>query len=324
MNLKTRYLGLELKNPVIVASSKLTGSIEKISELEKQGAGAVILKSLFEEQIVVDTQRMIDNIDTSIHAEAFDLFTGSSIEHFMDEYLSLVAQAKENISIPVIPSINCITDGNWIEYARKFEKAGAPALELNVFIQPYDVKKTSVELEDTYVSIIKKIKKEISIPVAIKISSYFTGLANVAKRLSDEGADALVLFNRYYRADIDIDNVKITSGSMISNPDEMLISLQWIALLSGKIKANLSATTGVHSYREAVKLILAGADTVQLCSVIYSKGIGQVTEILNGIEKWMAEHNYNSLDEFRGLLSGENSPDSYKRVQFIKTLVGIE
>ena len=324
MNLETKYMGLKLKNPIIVASSKLTGSIEKIKELEEKGAAAVVVKSLFEEQILLDTQKMVDSVDTSSHAEAFDLFAGSAIGHFMDEYLSLIGEARSKVSIPVNPSINCATDGSWIEYAKRFEKVGAQALELNVFIQPYDMKKTSTEIEQIYLNILAKIKKEITIPVALKISPYFTGLANMAKKLSDGGADALVLFNRYYRADIDIDKIKVTSGSFISNSEEMLLSLQWIALLSGKVKSDFSATTGIHTAKDAVKLLLAGADTLQLCSTIYKKGVEQIPEILKGIEDWMKKHEYTSVDQFRGILSEENTESSYKRVQFIKSIVGIE
>ena len=324
MKLNTRYLGLDLKNPVIVSSSKLTGNLDKIAELEEKGAAAVVLKSLFEEQILLDTQNMVDNVDTSYHAEAFNYFSQSAIGHFMDEYLSLVDEAGKKVSIPVIPSINCTTDGTWIEYARRFEKVGAKALELNIFIQPHDLRKTSAELEETYLSIIRKMKSAISIPFALKISTYFTGLANVMKKFSDEGAAGLVLFNRYYRADIDIDNLKVIGGSFISHPSEMLTSLQWIAILAGKINADLSATTGIHSYKDAVKLLLAGADTIQLCSTIYNNGTEQIPEILKGIEGWMRKHKFKSIEEFRGLMSEEKSTSNYKRAQFIKTLVGIE
>ena len=324
MDLKTKYLGLELKNPIIVASSKLSGNIEKIAELEKNGAGAVVLKSIFEEQILLDTQRMVDNIDTSMHAEALDLFSGSTIGHFLDEYVNLIYQSKKEISIPVIPSINCTTEGTWTEYAKRFEKAGAPALELNIYIQPYDVKKTSQELEDTYVNILRKIKKEINIPVALKIGCYFTGLANVVKRFADEGANGLVLFNRYYRTDIDLEKMKVVTGPIMSSKEELFIPLQWIALFAGKVKTDISATTGVHSEKDVIKLLLAGATTVQLCSVLYQNGTGFIKDILDELETWMKKNNYNSIDDFRGLMSEEKSKDSYKRVQFIKTFTGVE
>ena len=324
MNLNTKYMGLDLKNPLIVASSRLTGNIEKIVELEKMGAAAVVIKSLFEEQIIMDTEKMLENVDTSMHAEAFDLFSRSTQTHFMDEYLSLVEEAGRKVSIPVIASINCTTDGSWIEYAKKFEKVGASAIELNVYIQPADLKKTSVELEEIYVNIMARIKKEVSIPVSMKISPYFTGLANVINNISKAGADALVLFNRYYRADIDIDNLKVISGSFISNSDEMLVSLQWIALLSGKIKSDLSATTGVHSYKDVVKQLLAGASTVQLCSTIYENGPERIADILKDLEAWMGKHNFDSIDQFKGILSEENTESSYRRTQYIKTLVGID
>lgn len=320
MNLSTKYMGLELKNPLVVSSSSLTSDIDKIVELEKNGAGAVVLRSLFEEQIIADTEKMLEGVDTDMHAEAFDWFSRSTQRHMMDEYLKLVESAVKKVSIPVIASINCATDGKWIEYAKMFEKVGADALELNIFIQADDLKKTSQEIESVYVSIIKKIKKEISIPVAMKLSAHFTGLTNVLSKLSKEGADALVLFNRYFRVDIDIENLKVISASMHSCENEMQVPMKWIALVAGKIKADLSATTGIYDYEGVVKMLLVGASTVQLCSAIYKKGPEEIGKILSGLERWMEEHNYSSIDDFRGIMSAENEETSYKRTQYVKTL----
>ena len=320
MNLSTKYMGLELKNPLIVSSSTLTSDIEKIAELEKNGAGAVILRSLFEEQIIADTEKMLENVDTGMHAEAFDLFSKSTQQHMMDEYLKLVEEAGKRLSIPVIASINCTTAGKWIEYAKMFEKVGARGLELNVFIQPHDLKMTSEELEKMYISIMKKVKKEIAIPVAMKISSHFTGLTNVIDSISKAGADAVVMFNRYYRVDIDIEELEVTTASMHSVENESELPLKWIALLAGKIKADLSSTTGIYDYKDVIKQILAGATTVQLCSTIYQNGPGQIAKILDGIEKWMEKHSFTSVDDFTGRLSAENEETSYRRTQYIKTL----
>ena len=298
MNLTTKYMGLELKNPLIAASSSLTYDIEKIVEMEKNGAGAVVLKSLFEEQIIADTEKMLQDVDTDIHAEAFDWFSRSTQRHLMDEYLKLVGEAGKRLSIPVIASINCTTDGKWIEYAKMFEKVGADALELNVFIQPHDLKMTSEEIEKMYVNIMEKLKKEMSIPVAMKVSSHFTGLTNVLSSISKAGADAIVMFNRYYRVDIDIEELKVTTASMHSSSSETQVPLKWIALLSGKIKSDLSATTGVYTYEDVLKHILAGASTVQLCSTLYKNGTGEFAKILSEIEKWMERHNFSSIDDF--------------------------
>ena len=320
MNLSTKYMGLELRNPLIVSSSTLTSEIDKIEELEKNGAGAVVLRSLFEEQIIADTEKMLESVDTGMHAEAFDLFSKSTQQHMMDEYLKLVEEAGKRLSIPVIASINCTTAGRWIEYAKMFEKVGAKGLELNVFIQPHDLKMTSEDIEKMYLSIMKKVKKEISIPVAMKISSHFTGLTNVIDSISKAGADAVVMFNRYYRVDIDIEALRVTTASMHSCENESQIPLKWIALLAGKIKADLSSTTGIYNYKDVVKQILAGATTVQLCSTIYQNGPEQIAKILSGIEKWMEKHEFSSIDDFRGKLSAENEETSYRRAQYIKTL----
>ncbi len=320
MNLSTKYMGLELKNPLIVSSSTLTSDIEKIVELEEKGAGAVVLRSLFEEQIIADTEKMLQSVDTDIHAEAFDWFSRSTETHLMDEYLKLVEEAGKRVSIPVIASINCTTDGKWIEYAKMFEKVGADALELNVFIQPHDLKMTSEEIEKIYVRIMEKLKKEMSIPVAMKLSSHFTGLTNVLSNISMAGADALVMFNRYFRVDIDIEQLKVTSASMHSSSSESQVPLKWIALLAGKVKSDLSATTGIYTYEDVLKLILAGAKTVQLCSTIYKNGPDQISRILGEIEKWMERHNFSTIDDFRGKLSAENEETSYRRAQYIKTL----
>ena len=324
MNLSTKYMGLELKNPLIVASSSLTSEIDKIVNLEEKGAGAIVLKSLFEEQIIADTEKMIESVDTDIHAEAFDWFSRSTQQHLMDEYLKLVAAAVKRVSIPVIASINCTTDGKWIEYAKMFEKVGAHALELNVFIQPHDLKMTSTEIEKIYVSIMEKMKKEMGIPVAMKISSHFTGLTNVVNNISKAGADGIVLFNRYFRVDIDIENLKVVTASMHSCANESQIPLKWIALLAGKINSDLSATTGIYDYEDVVKQILAGASSVQLCSTIYKNGPEIITEIISGMEKWMEKHNFSSIDDFKGKLSAENEETSFRRAQYIKTLANIE
>ena len=325
-NLETTYLGLELKNPVLVASSKLTSNLEKLKECEQAGAGAVVLKSLFEEQIVTEAGSETENLDPTIHAEAWDYSRIMSEEYVLDNYLKLVEEAKQALSIPVIASLNCVTAGKWIDYAQRFEQVGADALELNVFIMPADAAQTSENIESIYFDIVRKIKKKLSIPVALKIGPHFSGLARVLTDLVEEGADGLVLFNRFYKPDIDIESEKLIPANALSVPQEMTLPLQWIALMSGELDCDLSATTGIHDAEGVVKQLLAGAKTVQLCSVLLKNGVDHLNVILSGLQNWMKRHNYTAIDEFRGALCQESSdnPLAYERSQYIKAIVGIE
>jgi len=324
-NLSASYLGVSLKNPIIVASSNLTSSIGKLLECEKAGAGAVVLKSLFEEQILFDTNEMLNTVDYSSHPDAFDFLSGMGQNHYTDEYFKLLEDAKQKLSIPVIPSINCVSTGKWLSYAKTLQKLGADALELNVFIMPADVKKTSGDIEAVYLDIAKSIKKEISIPVAMKIGSHFSGLANMLKRLGKEGVDGFVLFNRFYRPDVDIEKEKLTHAKIFSAPEELNLSLQWIALLSGELSCDFAATTGIHTGEAVIKQLLVGAKAVQLCTALYKNGIGYISEVLKDLTAWMERHGYAKIEDFRGKLCQEKSghPEAYERSQYVKALVGI-
>lgn len=324
-DLSTKYLGLTLKNPLIVASSKLTSTLDSLKKCEDAGAGAVVLKSLFEEQIVSDSGRMLENLNAQVHAEAYDYTRVMSEEYYLDEYLKLVEEAKKSLQIPVIASLNCISAGKWIDYAGDFDRIGADALELNVFIMPADSTKDGRSIESTYLDIAKKIKRKVTLPIAMKIGPHFSGLSAMMHALCGEGIDGLVLFNRFYRPDIDVENLELISAKVFSSPEEIALPLQWIALMSGELACDLSATTGIHDSNGVVKQLLAGAKTTQLCSTLYGHGIGFMRTVLSGLENWMNRHNFSTIGEFNGMLCQERSehPEAYERSQYIKAIVGI-
>jgi len=324
-DLKTKYLGIDLKNPIIVSSSSLTASADKIVKCEEAGAGAVVLKSLFEEQIEADTAKMMDNIDEAHVSESFDYLTRTGNYHYIDEYLTLLQEAKAKVSIPVIASMNCVSSGSWIDYAQRLEKLGADGLELNVFILPADVRKSGEDIEKVYVDVCREVKKKIKIPFSLKIGPHFSGLAHMVRTLSDEGASGFVLFNRFYQPDVDIENMKIVPARELSAPQEMALSLRWIALLSGAIEADFSAATGIHDGKSIVKQLLVGASTVQLCSVLYQNGIDYIQTMLKVVTEWMERHNYASIEDYRGMLCQAEleNPAEFERAQYVKALVGI-
>jgi len=319
-NLKTTFVGLELKNPVIVGSSGLTDSVEKIIKLEKFGIGAVVLKSLFEEQILMEMGES-GNQNFYDYPEAHDYARYYTKERSLNDYLNLIKDAKKSVSIPVIASVNCVSSKEWVSFSKDIENAGADALEINVSMLPSDINHSSTENEKIYFDIISEVRKNIKIPIALKMSSYSAGLAQLIQKLSwTKNLDAFVLFNRYYSPDIDINKMKITSSNIFSSHDEISTSLRWIALLSNKIKLPLVASTGIHDSEGVIKQILAGAQAVQVVSTIYKNKEKYIAEIINGIENWMNKNNYNSLDDFRGLLSYEKAKNaaSFERVQFMK------
>lgn len=324
-NLSTTFMGLELKNPIVVSSSRLTYDIEGLKKCEEAGAGAVVLKSLFEEQINSDSQRMIGDLNFDAYTDAYDYFQETSKDYYINEYLDLVEKAKKTLSIPVIASVNCVSDGNWIEYAERFEKVGADALELNVFIIPADVETSGEIIEKKYRDILKKVKSKVNIPVALKLGSQFSGMAHSMKQLGDEGADALVLFNRFYKPDINIENFTLKPAHIFSVAEEMAFTLQWIAILAGKVNTDLAATTGIRSSTDIIKQILAGANVVELCSVLMQDGLDKINVFLKEIEEYMQRHNFETLDDFRGKMSQESMehPEAYERSQYIKAIVGI-
>ena len=336
-NLETRYMGLTLKNPLIAGSSGLINNVENIKKLEENQAGAIVLKSIFEEQIRHEANVFMASGSTSLsamnkgfdnimksrsydYAEAMDYITDFAKEHTLNEYLKLITDAKKAVKIPVIASVNCVFTYDWYSFAKKIQDAGADAIELNIYVLPSDPTKTGAENEDVYLNIINAIKPYVSIPVSIKISYYFSGLTNKLIELSKSGISGMVLFNRPYTPDIDIDNFEITPGNIYSSSHEYAHTLRWIAILAGRLGCDISAATGVHDHESLIKQLLAGANTVQVASVLYKHGFEHIRQMISGLENWMNLHHFNSIDDFRGKMSQVNlkNPADYERVQFMK------
>lgn len=316
----TQYLGLYLKNPIIAASSSYTGNIKHLKELEKSGVSAVVLKSIFEEEIINDFHHNMD-MDDKFHSslEFLDYYDYDLKKESLDKYIQLIKDAKQELYIPVIASINCVSSQDWTDFAVQFEKAGADALELNIFILPSDNQKTAQDIENEYIKIITKVKSSINIPVSVKMSHYFTNISEMISKLDQTGISGLVLFNRSYSPDIDIDKLEITSSNIFSNPNDFTLPLRWIALNSNKVNCSLAASTGIHDASSAIKLLLAGADVIQLASTIFINGPEQVTKILGELEEWMGKHKFLNIDQFRGKLTNDNkNPAEFERVQFMK------
>lgn len=319
MNLKTSYLGLELESPIVVGSSGLTLSLNNIKKFADCGAGAVVLKSLFEEQIMFETHNSLESYDTYQHPEALDYLKHIAQEQSIVRYLDLIREAKKTVAVPIIASINCVSDNKWTEFAGELENAGADALELNIFITDFQ-KLNSSQIEDLYIKIIEDVKGNTGLPIAIKVSYFFTNLPQVLLKFGYSGVNGLVLFNRYYSPDIDIENLKVTSGSYFSSPDEVIVPLRWIGMIADSVSCDISATTGVHTASEAIKLFMVGATTVQICSTLYKNGIDYLKTIVQDLVNWMKSHNYNSIDEIRGILKSKSTEEQklFSRTQYMK------
>jgi dihydroorotate dehydrogenase (fumarate) len=323
-NLQSSYLGLDLRNPIIVSSSALTNSVEKIKKLEEHGAGAVVLKSVFEEQINHETSSLLQHNE---YPEAGDYILNYAKENTLNEYVDLIKGAKQAVSIPVIASINCVSDMDWTNFAKDFEEAGADALELNIHIVVSDRDISSADLEQKYLDIIHKVKQSINIPIAAKIGNHFSNIGNIVDRIYAQGAAGVVLFNRFYEPDIDIENMKFTSSEVFSNPSDIRHSLRWVGILSDLIpNIEISASTGIHDGEAAIKMLLAGAQSVQVCSTLYKNGIGELEKIIKKVSDWMDHKNYESLADFRGIMSYKDikNPSIYERAQFIKYFSSVE
>ena len=327
-DLSVNYMGLKLKSPIVVGSSNLANSITNIKKIEAAGAGAVIMKSIFEEEIYNEYEDVLkkDNAQFGETDEYLDYFDFKIKEDNIKKYIALIEEAKKTVNIPVIGSINCKSNHEWTYFAKKIEAAGADALELNLFIMPSDFEKSAQEIEDIYMGIAKKIKSEISIPVALKMSYYFSNLAGTVKKLSETGVNGLVLFNRFFTPDFDIDNFEVLPTNVLSSASDLHQTLRWVSILSGRVNTNIIASTGVHDSKAAIKLLLAGATAVQAVSVFYEKGLNEITTMLDEIKAWMEKHNFNSIDNFRGKMSQAKSenPAVYERVQFMKYFGGRE
>lgn len=318
MNIEVSYMGMKLRNPLVAASSGMTASAEKIQELEKAGIAAVVLKSLFEEQIIGDAAVLFAEAE---HSEAIDYIKQYVQHSTVEAYLSLIKKVKQSVSIPVIASINCVSVGTWVEFARQIEQAGADAIELNLFFLPTDKYKEAAEYENVYYTLVHSIKKIVKIPVAIKIGYHFTNLFSFANKLEMAKADAMVLFNRFWAPDIDIDGLQLTAADIYSEASDIRHTIRWIGLLSGNTgKMQLAASTGAHNTQGVIKQILAGAHVVQLCSALYKKGTAIIPAMLDDLQQWMMKQNFKSIDDFRGKLnySHVKNPALYERSQFVK------
>ena len=317
VNLQTTFAGLTLKNPFIAASSGLTNSLSKIKELDKAGIGAVVLKSLFEEQIENHTEKLTQISD---YPEAADYINAYIQMNHVEKYLDLIRSVKAECTIPVVASINCYKLTRWTDFAKSIEAAGADAIELNVFLLNAG-EYGDTYLEDSYISIVKQLKKTVKIPVVVKMAKNMGNLPGLVGKLKALGTDGIVLFNRFYQLDIDINKMEITAGTVFSNPADFHETLRWTAIVSGRVKEiDILCSTGVHSWEDTIKGILAGVSGVELCSVLYEQGVEVIGNMITCVEEWMEQNNYERISDFKGKLNYANiaSPSLYERVQFMK------
>ncbi|QGW29325.1 dihydroorotate dehydrogenase-like protein [Phnomibacter ginsenosidimutans] len=325
MNLSTNYLGLKLESPVVVSACTLSEDISNIVRMEDAGAGAVVMFSLFEEQIRQDAARYdaISQNTSNLFAEASDFFPGIEDYHVGPyEYLEKIRQAKARTSLPIIGSLNGVTNEGWIEYAKLIEEAGADALEVNIFFIPADIHTNAAQVEQRYVDIVKAIRRSVRIPVSVKLSPYFSAIGNMARRLYEEGANGLVLFNRFYQPDFDIQQLKVLPNLQYSEATEIRLPLLWLAILHGRVPVSLAATSGVNSEIEVIKYLLAGADVAMTASTLYRNGIDYITVMNHGIRNWMKAKGFESIQAFKGVMSQQNisDPTAYERANYIKIL----
>ena len=327
MDLTTSYLGLKLRSPLVVSASPLSEEVDNIKRMEDAGAAAVVLYSLFEEQLRQDRLEMNQNLQqgTESFAESLTYFPEpNEFKLGPEEYLKHIAAAKKATRIPIIASLNGSSAGGWTDYAKQIQQAGADALELNIYYIPTDMNLTGTEVEMTYLDILKSVKSNVTIPVAVKLSPFFSNFANMAKRLDQAGANGLVLFNRFYQPDIELESLEVKPNILLSTPMAMRLPLRWIALLHGKLKASLAATSGIHRASDALKMLLVGADVTMLCSTVIRHGIPQIAMIEREMVEWLKEHEYESINQLKGSLSQKNCPEpaAFERAQYMKALTG--
>lgn len=321
-NLETTYLGLKLKNPLVAASSGLTSSVERIKELEAAGIGAVVLKSIFEEQINNEISYMLtkDQQNTD-YPEAEDYIRNYLRDNTITNHLELLRLVKKEVKIPVIASINCVSSDEWTSFAKDFEEAGADAIELNIFYLPTERSEKPGVVEQLYLDVLRKVRSQVNIPIAVKFGLNHSNILGIADKFQANGANGVVMFNRFYEPDIDLDKLELASSEVFSSPSDLRRSLRWVGLVSSKVaKLDIAASTGIHDGNAAIKQILAGAQVAQVCSTLYINGAEVVTEMIKDIEKFMKKWNFKKIEDFRGRLSYKNIPDPmvYERAQFMK------
>jgi dihydroorotate dehydrogenase (fumarate) len=318
-------MGLNLRSPLVVSSNPLSQKVDNILEMEDAGAGAVVLFSLFEEQIRGDASRFdkVSSATAYTSAEASDYFLDiADYAIGPNKYLDIIRKAKERTGIPIIASLNGVTPEGWIEYAKEIEQAGADALEINVYFIPADIRITSADVEDRYLDIVRIVRETVSLPIAVKMNPYFSSTGNMSQRLSDAGADGLVFFNRFYQPDFDINGLEVLPNLNLSVPAEIRLPLLWIAVLYGQVPASLAATTGVHGAKELIKYILAGADVGMCASGLLKNGISWMKVVLADLEFYMKDMPFASVESFKGTMSQQNiaDPSAYERSNYIEIL----
>ncbi len=316
-NLQTTYVGLNLRNPLIVSSSGLADSLEKIKKIDQAGAGAVVLKSLFEEQINVEAGLLIEE---NSYPEAADYIQNYTKSNSLDQYYQLIQDAKRETSIPIFASVNCVSGADWIDFSKRVEEAGADGLEVNLFILPIDGDESS-KYEAQYFDLVRKIRAAIKIPIVLKISSYFTNILYMVNQFYKLGVEGVVLFNRMYEPDININDLSMTSSEIFSSPSDLRNTLRWVSLVTDRLKdIQISGSTGIHDSTGAIKVLLAGAQTVQICSTLYKNGLEQIGTILKEMEEWMDEKEFANIANFRGKMNyrSHSNPRTWERSQFMR------
>jgi dihydroorotate dehydrogenase (fumarate) len=325
MNLTTNYLGMVLKNPIVASSSPLSHTVDSICRLEDAGAAAVIMYSLFEEQIGFDSYYIDHHLTQGIdsYAESISYFPDmQSYNVGPDEYVNLIRRAKEAVNIPIIGSLNGTSVGGWIDYATLIEDAGADAIELNIYYLPTSTQITGIEVEALYLDILSAVRQAVSIPVAVKLSPFFSSIANMASRLSNHGADGLVLFNRFYQPDFDLENLEVAPRLVLSNSDDLRLPLRWVAILYGRLSSDLAITSGIHTSHDVIKGLMAGAKVTMMASELLKNGVRRIGQVLNELVTWLNEHEYDSVVQMIGAMSQKHcaEPAAFERANYIKML----
>lgn len=325
MDLSTTYLGLKLRSPLMPSACPLTRDLDEIKRAEDAGAGAIVLPSVFEEQLRRESDELDAMLEKGTESFAESLSYFPQVGDFRlgpDDYLEHIQKAKAAVKIPVIASINGASVGGWTEYARKMEQAGADAVELNIYYIPTDPELPGTEVENTYVEILRGVRKAVKIPVSVKLSPFFSNMANMATKLDAAGANGLVLFNRFYQPDIDLENLEVEHSILLSTPQARRLPLRWIAILYGRVKASLAATSGIHTAHDALKILMAGADVTMLCSVLLRKGMTHIAVIEQEIRHWLEEHEYESVAQLKGSMSQLKCPDptAFERAQYMRII----
>lgn len=326
MDLSTTYLGLKLRSPLVPSAAlPLTENVDHIKRMEDAGAAAIVMHSLFEEQLALERRELFESLTqgTESFAEALTYFPEPSAFQVGPElYLKHIAQAKAAVKIPIVASLNGSTAGGWVRYAKEIEQAGADALELNIYWIPTDPSLSSIRIEDTYIDILRSVKEQVVIPVSVKLSPFFTNFANMARRLESVGADGLTLFNRFYQPDIDLEQLEVTPNILLSTPMAMRVPLRWIAILRDQVGLSLAATSGIHRATDAIKMLMAGADVTMLCSAILRHGPKHIGVVEKEMLTWLEEHEYESVRQLQGSMSQKNCPDpaAFERAQYMRAI----